>query len=124
MKSYTLRPDTLHTGTFIYSFRYFLEQVPGAMTFLGIGNRSKGTDVNLHNPRFQMDEEQMPLGAALHVETALRALAELNGQTVMDCSKKVLRGGGGGGGGGDDDGGDGDDQYSSCGPGTNLGAED
>lgn len=56
-------------------FSYLLEKVPGAMAFLGIGNRSLATDVNLHNPRFQMDETQMPLGAALHVEFALKALA-------------------------------------------------
>ena len=46
-------------------FAYFLEKVPGAMTFLGIGNRTLGTDVNLHNAKFQMDESQMPLGIVL-----------------------------------------------------------
>ncbi len=56
-------------------FAYLLEKVPGAMVFLGIGNATLGTDVNLHNPRFQMDEAQMSLGAALHVEMALRSLA-------------------------------------------------
>ena len=56
-------------------FAYFLEKVPGAMMFLGIGNASLGTNVNLHHPRFQMDESQMKLGAALHVEMALRSLA-------------------------------------------------
>ena len=45
------------------------------MIFLGIGNHSLGTDVNLHNPRFQMDEAAMFLGAALHVEMAIRSLA-------------------------------------------------
>ena len=50
--------------------------VPGAMVFLGIGNASLGTTVNLHNPKFKMDEEQMQLGAALHVEMALRSLAK------------------------------------------------
>ncbi len=49
--------------------------MPGAILFLGIGNRSLGTDVNLHNPRFQLDESVMPLGAALHVELAMRSLA-------------------------------------------------
>ena len=102
-------------------FAYFLEKVPGAMTFLGIGNRTKGTDVNLHNPKFQMDETQLPLGAALHVETATRALAELNGVAAeVDCSKRVLRGGGGG----DDDDDDGRDQHESCGSTTKLEAED
>ena len=57
-------------------FAYLLEKVPGAMVFLGIGNASLGTTVNLHNPKFKMDEEQMRLGAALHVEMALRSLAK------------------------------------------------
>jgi IAA-amino acid hydrolase len=56
-------------------FAYLTEKIPGAMIFLGIGNHTLGTDVNLHNPRFQMDEAQMPLGAAMHVEMALRSLA-------------------------------------------------
>ena len=56
-------------------FAYFLERRPGAMIFLGIGNATLGTNVNLHSPRFQMDESQMELGAAMHVEMALRSLA-------------------------------------------------
>lgn len=43
-------------------FAYLSSRVPGAMLFLGIGNASHGTDVNLHSPRFQMDEAQMHLG--------------------------------------------------------------
>ena len=56
-------------------FAYFLEKIPGTMLFLGIGNATLGTNVNLHNPKFKMDEDQMHLGAALHVEMALRSLA-------------------------------------------------
>ena len=56
-------------------FAYLLERVPGAMLFLGSGNATLGTDVNLHNPKFQMDESVMYLGSALHVEMALRSLA-------------------------------------------------
>lgn len=36
-----------------------------------------GTNVSLHNPGFQMDEAQLPLGAALHVSVALEALTRL-----------------------------------------------
>ena len=71
-------------------FAYFLEHVPGAMVFLGIGNASQRTDVNLHNPRFKMDENQLHLGAALHVEMALSALESLNDPTAaskLPCSK-------------------------------------
>ena len=72
----------------MHSFAYFLEHVPGAMLFLGIGNASQGTDVNLHTPRSRMDENQLHLGAALHVEMALAALATLNAPpSKLPCSK-------------------------------------
>ena len=56
-------------------FAYLLERVPGAILFLGSGNATLRTDVNLHNALFQMDESVMYLGSALHVELALRSLA-------------------------------------------------
>mmetsp|Transcript_19771 Transcript_19771/g.58619 ORF Transcript_19771/g.58619 Transcript_19771/m.58619 type:complete len:239 (-) Transcript_19771:145-861(-) len=68
-------------------FAYLLAHRPGAMAFLGIGNRSLGTDVNLHNGRFQMDEGQLHLGAALHVELATRALAELTAGDAAGCAE-------------------------------------
>ena len=55
------------------------------MLFLGIGNASLGTDVNLHNPKFQMDESVMYLGAAMHVEMALRSLATPVGRGGKPC---------------------------------------
>jgi IAA-amino acid hydrolase len=57
-------------------FAYLAEKVPSAMLFLGIGNATLGTNVNLHSPKFRMDEDQMQLGAALHVEMALRSLSK------------------------------------------------
>ena len=48
--------------------------MPGAFTFLGIRNATAGSVHGLHTARFQMDEEQMPLGAALHTAIALEAL--------------------------------------------------
>lgn len=53
-----------------------MPQVPSTFVFLGIGDRDKGTDVSLHNPKFQMDESQMPLGAALHASVALQFLQQ------------------------------------------------
>lgn len=50
------------------------DAVPGAFTFLGIRNEDVGSVHGLHTPRFQMDEAQMPLGAALHATVALDAL--------------------------------------------------
>ena len=82
----------------------------GAMVFLGIGNASQHTDVNLHNPRFKMDENQLHLGAALHVEMALSALESLNdpraAASKLPCSK--LHG----------------SEHPSCAEGTAMEAED
>ena len=66
--------------------RHVLERVPGAMVFLGIGNSSLGTDVNLHNPKFQMDDSVMYLGAALHVQMALRSLALPADEVASPCT--------------------------------------
>ena len=89
-------------------FAYFLEKRPGAMVFLGIGNHSLGTDVNLHNPRFQMDESAAPSGIALHVEFALRSLAMPVG-SAKPCKDSAM--------------GDGDGQ-AQCAEGTNIEGED
>lgn len=47
--------------------------VPG--TFVALGTGGPGTSSGLHTPTFRMDEEQLPLGAALHASVALKALA-------------------------------------------------
>ncbi|GLI70018.1 hypothetical protein VaNZ11_014752 [Volvox africanus] len=52
-------------------FSFYGDVVPQtAFTVLGIGDSAKGTNVGLHNPRFQMNDEQLPLGAALHAALA------------------------------------------------------
>jgi len=82
--------------------------VPGAFLFLGIGNASKHTDVALHNSRFQMDEDQMPLGAAMLVETALAALQELkDGKDTARCGDES-----------------GDGAAATCAMGTNIEGDD
>ncbi|CAL5224261.1 g6919 [Coccomyxa viridis] len=55
-------------------FGFLADAVPGAFTFLGIRNEDAGSVHGLHTARFQMDEAQMPLGAALHATVAMDAL--------------------------------------------------
>lgn len=55
-------------------YAYFLELIPGAMVFVGIGNKEKKTDYPLHNERFNIDEDVLPTGAALHAQFALNFL--------------------------------------------------
>jgi amidohydrolase len=50
-------------------FAYFLEKVPGAFIWLGVGEDVSG----LHTPRFAFDEEILPRGSALLAALALEA---------------------------------------------------
>lgn len=52
-------------------FSFFLETIPGAMAFIGVGNKEKQTDYPLHNDKFNIDEDVLPIGAALHAQFAL-----------------------------------------------------
>src|SRR5215216_4233504 len=52
-------------------FAFFLEKVPGAFIWLGVGDVS-----NLHTPQFSFDEEILPQGAALFVALALESLSK------------------------------------------------
>jgi hippurate hydrolase len=51
-------------------FAYFLEKMPGAFIWLGIGEDVSG----LHTPTFTFDEEILPLGSALLTALALESL--------------------------------------------------
>ena len=53
-------------------FAYFLEKAPGAMFLLGC--RVEGDTRRHHDPKFDIDEECLPLGAAILAESALRLL--------------------------------------------------
>jgi metal-dependent amidase/aminoacylase/carboxypeptidase family protein len=52
-------------------FAYFLEKIPGAFIWLGVGEDVSG----LHTPTFAFDEEILPLGSALLTALALEALS-------------------------------------------------
>ncbi len=44
---------------------FFLQQIPGCFIFLGAGNPERGIDHPHHNPRFDIDEDVLPLGVEL-----------------------------------------------------------
>ena len=53
-------------------FAFFLEKLPGAFIWLGIGEEAPG----LHTPTFAFDEEILPRGASLLTALALETLSE------------------------------------------------
>ncbi|GJU17865.1 IAA-amino acid hydrolase ILR1-like protein [Tanacetum coccineum] len=54
-------------------FSFFTKRVPSAMFFIGIKNTTHVAH-NLHSPYFIIDEEVLPLGAALHAAVAISYL--------------------------------------------------
>ncbi len=50
----------------------FLERAPGCFMFVGSGNPAKGTDYPHHHPRFDLDEDALPVAAAALAAAAAR----------------------------------------------------
>jgi amidohydrolase len=46
-------------------FASYLQQVPGAFFYLGVGNKAKGITYPWHHSCFDLDEEALPVGAAV-----------------------------------------------------------
>jgi amidohydrolase len=52
-------------------FAYFTQRVPGMMFRLGVGNAARGIVHPVHSPRFDADEEALPIGAATLARIAM-----------------------------------------------------
>ncbi|CAL5026382.1 unnamed protein product [Urochloa decumbens] len=80
-----LGPDKVRPGEKIMAgedFAFYQQLVPGVMFGIGMRNEKAGSVHSVHNPHFFVDEDVIPIGAALHVALAERYLAEgstLNG---------------------------------------------
>ncbi len=55
-------------------FSFVLDRVPGAMFRLGTGNVDRGLTYGCHHPKFDVDEDALPLGVALMSAVALEYL--------------------------------------------------
>ncbi|CAI0386477.1 unnamed protein product [Linum tenue] len=51
-------------------FAFYLEKVPGSFMFVGIRNEKLGAIYPPHNPYFSIDEDALPVGAAVHASFA------------------------------------------------------
>ena len=58
-------------------FAYYTQEIPGCFSFLGVGNAEINAVYDVHHPMFKVDEEALPLGVAIHVNSALKALKSL-----------------------------------------------
>lgn len=57
-------------------FSFFSDMVPSAFYNLGCGSQEKGLTAVLHNEAFDADEDCIPLGVAMQVESALKLMKE------------------------------------------------
>ncbi len=53
---------------------FFLQAMPGAFVFVGAGNSAKGITEPHHSPRFQIDEDALPLAVTLLTASAIDML--------------------------------------------------
>nr|CAB3487680.1 unnamed protein product [Digitaria exilis] len=64
-----LGPDKVRPGEKIMAgedFAFYQQLVPGVMFGIGIRNEKAGSVHSVHNPHFFVDEDAIPIGAALH----------------------------------------------------------
>ena len=77
---FTQRLKLIEKNNFVYpgdkmlggeDFGYYVQKIPGCFVQLGCRNEKKGITHLWHDPRFDVDEDCIPYGMALHVELAL-----------------------------------------------------
>ena len=81
-------PDAITDNITIASedFSEFSTRVPGVFIFLGAGNEEKGTNRSHHNPRFNIDEDILIKGVAMHIQNAIHFF-----NNTAWCEKEVIK---------------------------------
>ncbi|PQQ03980.1 IAA-amino acid hydrolase ILR1-like 1 [Prunus yedoensis var. nudiflora] len=76
------KENTKLAPTFMGSedFAFYLDKVPGSMLFLGTANEKKGAIYAPHSPYFFIDEDVLPIGAAIHAAFAHSYLSDSTGK--------------------------------------------
>jgi IAA-amino acid hydrolase len=68
-------------------FGFIAEEIPCTYFMIGTGSgENPPTNFGLHHPKFALDESQMPLGAEMHLNWAIRALKYLGEDSSCEAS--------------------------------------
>lgn len=59
-------------------FAFYLDKVPGTFLFLGVQNDKIGAIHEHHNSYYSIDEDVLPIGAAIHAAFAISYLSDSN----------------------------------------------
>lgn len=65
-------------------FAFYQEVIPGVMFSIGIRNENLGSVHSPHSPYFFLDEDVLPIGAAVHTAIAEIYLNDFNHSVVPD----------------------------------------
>jgi IAA-amino acid hydrolase len=60
-------------------FAFYQQRIPGCFAFLGVSNPTWEMRHSVHHPKFKVDEDALPIGAAWYAQMAVDSLAELKG---------------------------------------------
>lgn len=83
---YMLGPDKVKMGKKIMAgedFAFYQQLIPGIMFSIGIRNEKSGRVFPAHSPYFFVDEDVLPIGAALHTALAETYLAKLGNRSTV-----------------------------------------
>lgn len=69
-------------------FAFYSETIPGAFLFIGMKNETFGSTHSGHSPFFTVDENVLPLGAAMHAAIAERYLNDI--KSKIDPSLRAV----------------------------------
>lgn len=81
-----LGPQNVHQGQTVMAgedFAFYQEKIPGMMIGIGIRNEAIGAVYSPHSPHFFLDEDVLPVGAALHVVLAETYLSQVQSPAVL-----------------------------------------
>lgn len=68
-------------------FAYYQEAIPGYFFLLGMADDKLGPLHMPHSPHFQINEDALPFGAALHASLAIRYLLELQQEVPLPAQE-------------------------------------
>jgi amidohydrolase len=69
-------------------FAYYLQQIPGALMFIGAGNTERGIIYPHHHPRFDIDEQALAYGVETMVTAVIQLLGEASDAPIYNKGKK------------------------------------
>lgn len=81
-----LGPENVRVGKKVMAgedFSFYQERIPGFMLSIGIGNEDVGSVHSPHSPYFFLDEDVLPIGAAVHAALAEVYLSEHQHSSVQ-----------------------------------------